>query len=481
MALFKAENMSFEYPGARNAALESLSFEINSGEFILVMGRTGSGKSTLLRLLNPLVSPYGAKSGSLASQAGAIAFVGPNPDVTFVSETVRGELAFTPENEGLDNSEIAMKIGEFASFFNLSDMLDRRLDTLSGGEKAAVSVAAAMINGAGTLILDEPCAQLDSKSAFDLINLIRRVNSELGFTVIMSTHLSDGLMDLCDRLLVLEEGRIVFFDSPEKCNDGVLAFYPLSARLFEQRPLSVKQAVRYAGALKEKPTEKIEKTDEVIKLSGVTFAYGRDERDVLDNLSFKAFDKKIHCIIGSNGCGKTTLLKVIAGIKKPYAGRVRVKGKTAYLPQDPRYLFTKESVGEEISPEAAERFGLSRYMNSHPLDLSTGQMQKLALAILSCQDYDILLLDEPSKALDAFFKSELTTYLKSLGKTVIIVSHDLDFVGDTADFVSFLSDGVITAAGERRQVLSSLDFYTTQLRRITKNHLSSAVSQMDLI
>ena len=177
---------------------------------------------------------------------------------------------------------------------------------------------------------------------------------------------------------------------------------------------------------------------------------------------------------------RSTLLKIIAGIKKPYSGKCKVNGRIAYMPQSPQYLFTKDTVGEEISADTARRFELDNELKRHPYDLSGGQQQKLALAILAEQEYDILLLDEPTKALDVFYKNEFIRYIKSLNKTIIIVSHDLDFVGDIADYVSFLSDGIITLNGERRQVLSNLSFYTTQVRRITKNILTSAVSVEDL-
>ena len=233
--------------------------------------------------------------------------------------------------------------------------------------------------------------------------------------------------------------------------------------------------------MNEKPVENNSISSEIVNLKSITFAYEKKGRDILDRLDFKAYDRKIHCIIGANGSGKTTLLKIIAGIKKPYSGKVKVNGRVAYLPQNPNYLFIKDTVGEEIDRKTAEEFGLGDRLDMHPYDLSGGQAQKLAMAILSKQNYDIMLLDEPSKALDVFYKKELISYLKSLNKTIIIVSHDLDFVGDVADYVSFLSDGVITLAGERRQVLSSLSYYTTQVRRITASRLTSAVSTEDLL
>lgn len=481
MVHFKAENLTFEYPCTSAKAIDKLSLEINKGEFVLLMGKTGSGKSTLLRLLVPEIAPTGALDGTLLNNAGRSAFVPQNIEGSFVSECVRGELAFVLENMCLDNDTISMKIGELASFFNLTNLLDRKISTLSGGEKSAVAIASAMIGSTDVLILDEPTAHLDSKAAYELVNLLKRVNDELGVTVIMSTHRSDGVIDKCDRLVVLDNGSVIFNDKPSCPTAAVLSFYPLCARLFDEHPLTVKEAIPLAAQLSERENVPADISQEIITLKNVTVSYDKRGRDVLDRLCFKAYKNKIHCIIGANGSGKTTLLKTIAGIKKQYSGKVRVDGRVAYLPQCPHYLFTKDTVGEEIDGDTAEKFDLIPYMSTHPYDLSGGEQQRLALAMLSARQYDILLLDEPTNALDTFYKHQLVDYLKSLDKTIIIVSHDLDFVGDVADYVSFLSDSVITADGERRQVLSSLSLYTTQLRRITSPYLSSAVSVEDLV
>lgn len=481
MALFKTENLTFTYPASKEIALSNVNIKISKGDFVVIMGRTGSGKSTLLKLFHPAAAPFGKTEGLIAVNTNHIGYVGQNPDLTFVSENVRSELAFALENQKMSSNDIALRLGEISSFFNLSHLLDRNISTLSGGEKASVAIAAAMINRADAILLDEPCAQLDSKSSYDLIHLLKRVNDELGVTVILTSHISDGLLDKCDRLIVLEQGSIMFDDKPENVTDDILPFYPLSAQLFEERPLTVKCAVPYADRLMEKPSEPSSISAEIINLKNITFAYMRKGRDILDRLDFKAYEGKIHCIIGANGSGKTTLLKIIAGIKKPYSGKVKVNGSVAYLPQNPQFLFTKDTVAEEIDKNTAITFGLGDKLELHPYDLSGGEAQKLAMAMLSKQHYDILLLDEPSKALDAFYKKELLAYLKALGKTIIIVSHDLDFVGDIADYVSFLSDGVITLAGDRRTVLSALSYYTTQVRRITASHLTSAVSTEDLL
>ena len=383
----------------------------------------------------------------------------------------------------LDNTTV--RIGETASFFNLSDMLDKKISDLSGGKRAVVAIASVMISDVDALILDEPLNQLDPKSTYHIISLLKRVNEELGVTVIMSSHTADNIADFCDRMIILEEGKIVLDDSPRilKKSEKALEYLPVYTSLFNERPLTVREAVPLAELLEESEYMPGKSGKTSAQLKNITFSYSKKERDILSSLTFEAYTGTVHSIIGANGSGKTTLLKVLAGIKKAYSGRVKVNGKIAYMPQNPKYLFTKDTVREEIDENIAQRFGLSDCLEHHPYDLSIGQMQKLALAILSAQDFNILLLDEPSKALDSFSKNGLKKYIRDLakqGKTVIIVSHDLDFVGDVSDYVSFLSDGIITITGERRYVLSSLNYYTTQIRRITKPYLKSAVSAEDL-
>lgn len=486
MVLFKTENLNFTYPSSSVKALEDVTLEINSGNFVLLMGKTGSGKSTLLSMLKKEISPVGKISGSVQVNTNSVSFVCQNPELSFVSEYVRGELAFALENTMKNHSQIAVKIGETASYFNLTDLLDSKISNLSGGEKAMVSLAAAMVGDCDALILDEPFAWLDPKASQQLIYMLKRINDELGVTVIVSTHSSQGLVDICDKMVIMEKGRILFDDTADhlRFNNSALDFFPLCTKLFDKRPLTVKQAIECAANLKEKKTEEFSKSETALEIKNLTFAYEKKGRDILSNLNFKAYKGSIHAVIGANGSGKTTFLKAAAGIKKAYSGKVKSFGKIAYLPQNVRYLFTKDTVGEEIDIETAKAFELDEFLNRHPYDLSGGQMQRLGIAILSQQNFDIILMDEPTKGIDVFGKKDLAAYMKKLsadGKTVVFVSHDLDFVGDVADYVSFLSDSVISVTGERRTVLSSLNYYTTQVRRITKSYLESAVSAEDLI
>lgn len=486
MAFIKTENLSFSYPKSNKKALKNINIEVEKGEFVLLMGESGSGKSTLLRLLKKEISPFGRVGGNIFTKSKSIAFVGQNPDTSFISETVRGELVFALENKAMSNAQIAVRLGETASFFNIDDLLDSKLSTLSGGTKSAVSIASAIIDDADTIILDEPFAQLDPKAVLSVAAMLKRINEELGVTVIMSSHISAPVINFCDRLIVLKNGESIFSGSVEKAleKDELLDFFPVYTKIFEERPISIKSAKSLNKNLKEKPLIKSEITKPAVELKNICFAYSKNENDILNRLSYTAYQGKINSVIGSNGSGKTTLLKVIAKIQKAYSGKVKTYSRVAYLPQNVKTLFTKDSVGKEIKKETAELFGISDCIDNHPFDLSGGQAQKLALGILYEQDADIFLLDEPTKAFDFKSKEELKKLLFdfcSHNKTIIIVSHDLDFVGDVSDFVSFLSDGIISKAGDRRAVLSSLKFYTTSVRRITASKLENAVSAEDLI
>lgn len=485
MAVFKTENLTFYYPKSKSAALENVSIEISKGDAVLLTGESGSGKTTLLKLLKKELSPNGTLSGKITCNSSGIAYVGQNPDTSFVSETVRGELVFALENRAAKKNEISLRLGEIVSFFNIADILDSKLSELSGGERATVAIAAAMIDNADALLLDEPFACLDPKAVITVSSMLKRINEELGVTVLLSSHSTQEAVTFCSKMLVLSEGKCVC-DMPLReaaFENTLLGFFPVCTRLFNERPLTVKEALPYADRLREKPLESQPTSSPAVEVKNITFSYSKKSPDILTRLSFTAYEGKINTVIGANGSGKTTLLKVIAGIKKAYSGKVKLSGKCAYMPQNVRCLFTKDTVGEEIFAETARQLGIESCLDQHPFDLSGGQAQKLAFGILLEQNADIFLLDEPSRAFDYKSKEILMQLLKELcscGKTVIMVTHDIDFAGSISDYISFLGDGVIAAAGERRQVLSSLKFYTTQVRRITASTLTNAVSEEDL-
>lgn len=291
MAYFETKNLTFTYPQSSKKALDNVDLNIKQGEFVLIMGKSGSGKSTLLRLLKKEISPVGDISGDIDVNCEPIGFVGQNPETSFVCENVRGELAFALENQGLSNDEITVKIGETASFFNLNNILDKKIDELSGGEKATVCIASAMIYDTQALLLDEPLSQLDPKSVITVSSLLKRINEELGVTIVIVSHSSEDFIDYCDKLIILEDGKIICNDKPDnvKFNDKLLFYFPICTRIFDERPLNVKTAVNLAGRLKQKDVladNEDEKPSVILK--NVSFAYSKNDKDILSRLNFKA-------------------------------------------------------------------------------------------------------------------------------------------------------------------------------------------------
>lgn len=491
MAVIEAKELTFTYPDRTSPALKNVSFSVNEGEFILLMGRSGSGKTTLLRLMKKELAPFGNLMGLLKCSFENTGFVFQNPNDSIITDNVISELAFSMENAGADSGSISRRIGECSAFFNLQDLLDKKTDVLSGGEKQMVSLAASMMTSPDVLFLDEPCAHLDPVAEEKFIQVILRLNRELGTTVIISAHDPEKLLPFADRVMLLEEGRLSKCAPPsefalwlKKENHEMLSAMPPGVRLFEQAPLTVREAIALSSSLSERKEEQANDGETVLELKRLCFAYDKKGRDILFDLSYKAQSGRINAVIGANGSGKSTLLKVIAGVLKPYSGKVKTKLKAALLPQTVQFLFTHDTVGQEISASTAEGLGIGKLLNSHPLDLSGGEARLLGLGIVLESGAELLLLDEPTAGLDAVAKERLADKLKYLcknGKTVILVTHDLEFAGRYADNVSFLCDKRLSKPAPRREFFSQMELYTTQVRRITRRHLKSAVSEEDIL
>lgn len=491
MAILEAKSLSFSYPKSENNALTDLSFSVERGQFVLLMGKSGSGKSTLLHLLKPEIAPYGTLQGNCNSSAEQIGFVFQNPDDSIVTDTVVSELAFSLENRGADSAEITRKISECAAFFHINHLLDKKTSTLSGGEKQLLSLAAAMMTAPEVLLLDEPCAQLDPASAEKFTEVLLRLNRELGTTVLMSTHNPGELLAAADQALLLDAGRLVLFAPPQAfvqqlkaSKHEMCAALPPQTRLLDASPLTVRDAIPLAGVLLEKPMEQQSANEVVLRLKNVCFAYEKKKKDIFFRLHYQVERGKINAVVGTNGAGKSTLLKVMAGVLKPYSGKVQTKLHVAMLPQTVQYLFTKDFVRDEVSMESAEKLGITALLDRHPLDLSGGESRLLGLGVLLDTGADVLLLDEPTAGLDAILKIQLAKQLQQLcksGKTVVLVTHDLEFAGRYADNVAFLCNRVLSKPEARRVFFSGMDLYTTPVRRMTRSYLQRAVSEDDLL
>lgn len=490
MALFEVKNLTFTYPNGEKPALNGVNLTVNEGDFCLVLGASGSGKSTLLRLLKKEIAPFGTADGEINVNAENVAFVNQNVESNIVTDTVVGELAFALENAQREKNEIALKIAEVASYFNLNSVFNERVENLSGGTKQMLSLASALTVNPGALILDEPTSQLDPASAENFENMVIKLNRDEGMTVLVSEHRAQNLLGLASKILYLENGRSMLFGSAKeyadyliKTNSNFKLSLPAYTLAMKSAPTDFISAKENAHELEIKPiTENTEKFEVALNAKRLAFSYGKGQGDVLFNLDYKAYKGKINVIVGANGCGKTTLLKALAGVLKCYSGKIKATGKMCYMPQNVETMFLKDTVSAELegNGELIEKFNLGHLKGQNPFDLSGGEAQRLALAKALATGADILLLDEPTKSVDAVFKVQFAQMLKDLsneGKTVIIVTHDLEFAGEWADYVSFLFDKNIIAFAERRKFFSALTTYTTALSRLTNGR---AVSLSDV-
>lgn len=518
MEAIRLEDYSFYYPGEEKAALSNINFAVNFGEFITICGHSGSGKSTLLKCLKPEASPHGKRLGKMFSEGEQIAdisslddskigFVMQNPDGQIVTDTVWHELSFGLENMGMNQVEMRLRVAEIASFFGIEKWFHKNTSELSGGQKQILNLASVMVMEPEVLILDEPTSQLDPISAGEFLSTLSRVNRELGTTVILSEHRTEEAFAYSDRIVVMKSGRIVADELPENIGrvllrDGNSMFsaLPASVRIFEQIdgrgacPVTVAEARNWLKSFADNrgacavylPEKTREFANEVaVSLKNLYYKYEKNGEYVISGLSQDVKKGECFGILGGNGTGKTTLLWLIAKGLKIQSGKIKACGKVMMLSQNPELMFTKNTVFEEVPcREKLEEYGLFRLKDRHPYDLSGGEQQKLALLKVLAEEPDILLLDEPTKGLDAQFKQELCGILDSLcksGVTVIMVSHDVEFCAKACHRCGLLFDGELVSVGEVREFFGGKKFYTTQTARIMKGFAEGIILAEDAV
>ncbi|MDO4618313.1 MAG: energy-coupling factor transporter ATPase [Clostridia bacterium] len=533
MEKIKIENLTFTYPQCKIPALDNINITINSGEFVCICGKSGCGKSTLLRQIKPILSPYGARNGivyfdnknvsdlSQREQSENIGFVLQNPDNQIVCDKVWHELAFGLESLSYKDSEIRARVAEMAAFFGIQDWYYKNVTELSGGQKQLLNLASVMAIGPSVLILDEPTSQLDPIAAHDFLDTIAKINKELGTTIILSEHRLEEALPLADRVIVMDKGSVIADGDAvsvgnilKEQNHDMLEALPTPMRVSYSveheydTPITVRDARVW---LSKMPLDtEIKFTDEksnsgegVLKCNEVWFRYEKDTPDILKGLSLEVRENELYAIVGGNGAGKTTLLSAIMGANTPYCGKIEIQKdkKIVCLPQNPGCLFVKKTVLLDLwemvekskdTKEAKEqkiqnviRFcELENLLQSHPYDLSGGEQQRAALAkVLLCEP-DILLLDEPTKGLDAHFKKKLAKMLKGMQKsdvTILMVSHDIEFCAKFADRLGMFFDGHIVSEDEPRTFFSGKSFYTTSANRIARDIRGDAVLEEDII
>ena len=526
MELLTVKNLTFTYPNCPKSAVSDLSCTINSGDFTVLCGATGSGKSTFLRLLKREIAPNGIESGEILLEntpitevSDRIGFVTQHPDEQIVTDKVYSELAFGLENSGLEQNVIARRVAEMASYFGIEDWYDRDVSTLSGGQKQLLSLASVMISDPDILILDEPTSQLDPIATSDFLATLKKLSRDFSLTVIIAEHRLEELIPMCDRLMVMENGTLIENGDPAeitaKLDKGsrLVLSMPTSVRLYHMLgekgacPLTVKEGrafieSTYKNSLRALPEKKYAHSDKkALEFKNVYFRYERNLPDILKGLSFTVYENEIFCILGGNGSGKTTSLSCAASLRKIYSGEIRVFGKklkdypaqTLYtncltlLPQDVQSVFLRNTVREELEDSKTDinalPFDLSHLLDKHPYDISGGEQQLVALAKVLSTSPRIILMDEPTKGLDAHKKQILIEVIKNLkasGISVLIVTHDVEFASLCADRCALFFRGDIVSVGTPREFFSKNKFYTTAASRMSKGYFDFAVTLEDI-
>ncbi len=550
MEIYTIKNLTFSYPQQEKKVLDNISFSIRKGQFIVLCGPSGCGKTTLLRQLKTVLAPHGKRSGEILfegtplsnvdrrTQSARIGFVMQSPDNQIVTDKVWHELAFGLESLGFDTPSIRLRVAEMASFFGIQTWFYRNVTELSGGQKQLLNLAAIMVMQPSVLILDEPTSQLDPIAAAEFLANVGRINRELGTTVVMTEHRLEEVLPLSDRVLVMDEGRIICDGTPKDVgkqlkegHHGMFLAMPAPMRIYAgvennlPCPVTVKEGRAWLDTFAQKqPLGEVPMVDTplynqngtpAIELEEVWFRYEKEAPDVVKGLSMKAYFGEFCAILGGNGTGKTTVLSLISGINKPYRGAVRINGQElsrtgnrqlyhqmlGVLPQNPQAIFVKKTVKEDLleilSEQKQSKMGkidsvqrvsklcrLEHLLSMHPYDLSGGEQQRAALAKVLLLQPKILLLDEPTKGMDAEFKKIFAEILYELLRkdvAVIMVSHDIEFCAKYAHRCAMFFDGNIVSRDIPRRFFSNNSFYTTAANRMARHKLPGAVTVEDVI
>lgn len=533
------KDLAFTYADENVQALTDVSLTVSQGEFIVLAGRSGCGKTTLLKHFKKELLPIGKRTGSMyyngASllempdllSAQEVGMVFQNPENQLVMDTVIQELAFSLENVGLETKVIQKRIAELISFLGFQDLLHQSVHTLSGGQKQLVNLAAVLVLQPKLLLLDEPTAQLDPIAAKDFLGLLKRINEELGITIIMSEHRLDEVIPLATRVVFMDAGRIMYDGIPQHVISKMWAleesrsFIPQIPRLFlewgiEKIPFTVREAQTQIHF--ELPTEyevpaisQAETKEVMLQAKHISFQYEKNSPFILQDLTLSIEQGKWTALVGENGTGKSTLLTILAGLNKARRGKVRWNGteihkmkskerfeKIGFVSQHPYYHFTFETVwdevferanelygdrGKEIAEEMLNRFWLYSIRDRHPHDCSGGEQQLIALCTALLSKPKLLLLDEPTKGLDPEKKERLGELFQALqkeGTTIVMATHDIEFAAKYVDHCMMLFDGKVIMDDAPKKFFSDNFFYTTSINRFIRKQLPYALTWEDV-
>jgi energy-coupling factor transport system ATP-binding protein len=507
------EEVGYSYPRAEARALDDVFLALAPGEFVLLAGRSASGKSTLLKAACGLVPHFhgGEISGSVTvagvdairsgpGELAAVAgYVAQDPETQIVSTTVAAEIELPLELRGDAPTDRARAVEEVALALAIPHLLDRAVDTLSGGELQRVSLAAALVTRPSLILLDEPTSQLDPVAGDELIWLLRRLNEEWGVAVLLAEHRLERCLAAADRVVAMDSGRIAFDGSPTDflawSQTADPALQTPAARLFslagiEPLPVGVRSARHLLESRERSHPHGPSKLREegvrppappALEVRALWIELERNDQlhDVLRGVDLDLRRGERVALMGRNGAGKSTLLRAAAGLVDPVAGKLDVPGGLALLTQNPGDYLVRERVGDELPGAegiaALRVVGLEEAVDADPRDLSGGERQRLALAIALAGRMEgdelpgLVALDEPTRGMDRSRKDDLVDLIESLagrGAAVVVATHDVEFASAFAERVVLLGDGVVIADGPAADILSGGWYFATEVARV---------------
>ena len=579
MNLVEIKDFGFSYPESSRKVLEHVNLNIKEGTLNVIMGRSGCGKSTLLRQLKSVLAPAGEKEGEILyrnipledtdhrTQSQEIGFVMQNPDNQIVTDKVWHELAFGLESLGYDNATIRLRVAEMASYFGIQKWFYKNVSELSGGQKQLLNLASVMAMHPSLLILDEPTSQLDPIAASDFLETVKKINRDIGTTVLLTEHRLQDIIPYADRVFVMDEGTLFLEGKPREIgtklkeqHHGMFLSMPVPMQIYAgiestlTCPLTVsegrqwireyieekgikKEKIQQANQRLEKQGEKNENatagffghlkrqkenTPPAIQMKDIWFRYEKDSPDVIQNLSLEVKKGEFYALVGGNGAGKSTTLSLLGRVHQPYSGRIYLDGKDlrsfsdrelycgylGVMPQNPQSIFLKKTVLEDLysviggkkeKPSSEYPISMKKekaiegivslthlegLLERHPYDLSGGEQQRLALAKVLLLRPKILLMDEPTKGMDAEYKEELGGILKKLqshGMAIFMISHDVEFVAEYADTTGLFFEGNIVTSKKTRDFFAGNNFYTTAANRMARGLFPEAVTGKDVV
>lgn len=538
MPVIAVENLKYRYPHADALALDGLTFTVEKGEFIGIVGANGAGKSTLSQALIGLVPQFynGAYGGrvlidglptestpisELCCKVGLV-FQNPFNQLSGAKDNVYEEVAFGMQNLGVPRAEMHRRTENALKLLDIWQFRDRNPFDLSGGQMQRVAIASILVMEPDIIVLDEPTSQLDPQGSEEVFRTVDKL-AHSGITILMIEQKIEKIAAYCDRILLLHQGHQIAFDTPQKVFSrpdleqlGVQA--PVFTRICRalgttlpdgSYPVTVEEAanqLRRTSALPPVSAQQ-EERPELFEIRNLEFSY-RPGTPVLHGINLQ-LDARPTAIIGQNGAGKTTLVKLLKGLLRPTGPSIWFRGEdishktvaalaaqVGYVFQNPddqifRYnvldevMFGPLNIGmseeqaREKSRAALALTGLSDQENSNPYDLELNERKMVAIASVLAMDPDVLILDEPTIAQDMMGRRRIADIVRTLsaqGKLVLAILHDMDFVAECFDRVVVMAQGQVVADGSPRQVFA--DSTALQAARLDPPHVTQLCTRL---